>query len=600
MFREMMTRTFVSNRNKFTILVLTLASVWFSASAASAQTTQLFYQDSNMTNTTMTNANETLGYTNSEWWWRGDVTCPGCEGWPGVASDTSQISDHMYSNNMLGEFQIQDSAITIDFNAAGLGPNDTADVWIVWGEFQNNTDGIKYNTTEPIVYTEGVEDNGVLVDRNTMNAVQVDRVGAGTATTDDLDGFGSLRFRYKVGPLTADSNGEAKLYVGLGNGVSTYFDGVAIGSEDVVEPTVHMWDTNVGGSWHGNSNWSTNLVPNGSDQTAILGSAIDAPATVSVDSNVTVKRIDFDSANTYAVAGTQSVTLESDEVGVNSEINVIQGSHQFQAVVNLANDTDLFTAPGTTLTLNNELNLQSNTFTKTGDGTLAINNRIATAGGMVDCQGGTCSGSGTVGGNLNNSGGTVAPGNSPGILTIDGNYTQSNSGTLALEISGLIPGEEHDKLVVNGTATLDGTLDVTLINGFTLAGDMLFDVLDFNSVVNDFTTFNLPTGLVWNVSDGTLCFGNCVGGLTDYDNDGTWGLGDLNLVLFNWNEDGANLPPAWLNSRPGAGTLVGLPELNQVLFSWGQPGSLAAVPEPGACLLLLIAALGAWSWQRRI
>jgi len=182
----------------------------------------------------------------------------------------------------------------------------------------------------------------------------------------------------------------------------------------------------------------------------------------------------------------------------------------------------------------------------------------------------------------------VAPGNSPGILTVDGNYTQGSSGTLAIEIGGVLPGDDHDKLVVGGIATLDGTLDVTLINGFALSGDLLFDVLDFNSVVGDFTNFNLPTGLQWDVTDGTLCFGTCTGGLTDYDNDGTWGLGDLNLVLFNWNEDGADLPPAWMNSRPGAGTLVGLPELNQVLFSWGQPGSLAAVPEPGSLLLSVV------------
>jgi hypothetical protein len=97
----------------------------------------------------------------------------------------------------------------------------------------------------------------------------------------------------------------------------------------------------------------------------------------------------------------------------------------------------------------------------------------------------------------------------------------------------------------------------------------------------------------YNILTLTLSTG---GGNTDYDDDAIWGLGDLNLVLFNWNEDGANLPPAWLNGRPEAGTLVGLPELNQVLFNWGQPGSLAvAVPEPAALVmgwLGLVALLG--------
>jgi hypothetical protein len=69
------------------------------------------------------------------------------------------------------------------------------------------------------------------------------------------------------------------------------------------------------------------------------------------------------------------------------------------------------------------------------------------------------------------------------------------------------------------------------------------------------------------------------GGLTDFDDNGTWDLGDLNLVLFNWNADGTNLDPQeWVNNRPSAGTAVGLAELNQVLFNWGQPSLVAAVP----------------------
>ena len=91
----------------------------------------------------------------------------------------------------------------------------------------------------------------------------------------------------------------------------------------------------------------------------------------------------------------------------------------------------------------------------------------------------------------------------------------------------------------------------------------------------------------------------CGNTIAPTDNDGTWGLGDLNLVLFNWNEDGANLPPAWLNSRPGAGTLVGLPELNQVLFNWGQPGSLAVVPEPTTGALGLLALVGICACRRK-
>ena len=72
----------------------------------------------------------------------------------------------------------------------------------------------------------------------------------------------------------------------------------------------------------------------------------------------------------------------------------------------------------------------------------------------------------------------------------------------------------------------------------------------------------------------------------DYDESGDVALGDLNLVLFNWNEDGGGLPPQWINQRPNPGTLVGLPELNGVLFNWGNTASLATVPEPASLALL--------------
>ena len=68
-----------------------------------------------------------------------------------------------------------------------------------------------------------------------------------------------------------------------------------------------------------------------------------------------------------------------------------------------------------------------------------------------------------------------------------------------------------------------------------------------------------------------------VAGFTDYDDDGTWNLGDLNLVLFNWQQSETTLPSIWVNQRPAT---VGLDSLNNVLFNWQQAASLPVVPEP--------------------
>ena len=66
----------------------------------------------------------------------------------------------------------------------------------------------------------------------------------------------------------------------------------------------------------------------------------------------------------------------------------------------------------------------------------------------------------------------------------------------------------------------------------------------------------------------------------DYDDNGLIEVGDLNLVLFNWNQDGGALPASWVNSRPAAGVVVGMEQLNAVLFDWGNSAETATVPEP--------------------
>ena len=86
-----------------------------------------------------------------------------------------------------------------------------------------------------------------------------------------------------------------------------------------------------------------------------------------------------------------------------------------------------------------------------------------------------------------------------------------------------------------------------------------------------------------------------VDSMGDYDDSGEVEVGDLNLVLFNWNEDGANLPATWVNERPAAGTAVAIDQLNGVLFNWGNLSSLAAVPEPATITLVWLALLAACS-----
>ena len=73
----------------------------------------------------------------------------------------------------------------------------------------------------------------------------------------------------------------------------------------------------------------------------------------------------------------------------------------------------------------------------------------------------------------------VAPGNSPGIITVDGNYTQNLSGALNVEIAGSNPATpEFDQLIVNGTVTLGGALSVSFLSGYVAPVGTTFRLID--------------------------------------------------------------------------------------------------------------------------
>jgi hypothetical protein len=126
----------------------------------------------------------------------------------------------------------------------------------------------------------------------------------------------------------------------------------------------------------------------------------------------------------------------------------------------------------------------------------AQNNTLATSAPNVLTvgSGGTLAGSGrVVAGQVVNNGGLISPGDSPGILTIESNYEQDDSGTLSIEIGGTTPGSGYDQLSLSGTATLGGTLRVRLINGFTPTVGQTFRLLNASSQSGSFSVISQPS-----------------------------------------------------------------------------------------------------------
>ena len=125
------------------------------------------------------------------------------------------------------------------------------------------------------------------------------------------------------------------------------------------------------------------------------------------------------------------------------------------------------------------LYVQGSGYTQTAGNTILNGGDIYT-GLPLNFQGGQLTGSGNVFGSVFN-GATTSPGfglNSPGLITITGNYVQSSAGALNMEIGELNAGTSHDQLHVTGTVTLDGVLNVSLFDSFVPASGNTFKLIN--------------------------------------------------------------------------------------------------------------------------
>lgn len=101
-------------------------------------------------------------------------------------------------------------------------------------------------------------------------------------------------------------------------------------------------------------------------------------------------------------------------------------------------------------------------------------------------------------------GGTTAPGTSAGQLSITGTYTQQPSGALAIEIGGPTPGTHYDRLAISGAATLDGTLTIDFINGYTPMIGQTFTVMTYPSRTGAFANVIVPCPVGFGVAVNVL------------------------------------------------------------------------------------------------
>jgi hypothetical protein len=146
-------------------------------------------------------------------------------------------------------------------------------------------------------------------------------------------------------------------------------------------------------------------------------------------------------------------------------------------------------------------------------------------------------------------GGTVAPGNSPGILST-GNYNQA--GTLSLELNGTLAGAEYDQVNVIGTVNLSGLLTATV--GYTPVNDQLLFILN---------------------NDGSDAITGTFSGLADLDT--------IDLGGYQWR---ISYTANYAGSNTGT-------------FTGGNDIALMAIPEPSALVFLGLSTFCIVSRRRR-
>jgi hypothetical protein len=223
-------------------------------------------------------------------------------------------------------------------------------------------------------------------------------------------------------------------------------------------------------------------------------------------------------------------------------------------------------------------------------------------------QGGALNGAGNITGNLNNSGATVSPGQSPGLQMLSGNYAQGPGGTLNLELGGLTPGTQYDRLAVGGTATLAGTLNVSLINGFVPSLGNAFQILTFAARAGDFAVkngLNLGGGLhltpSFNPTDLALTAVTCGATLSRAGQSfaANGGAGSINVTIdagCNWTAvsndpnfitvtapvgsvTGSGMVSYNVANNPGASTRSGTITVAGQLFTVRQGRDFLDVPQ---------------------
>jgi subtilase-type serine protease len=213
--------------------------------------------------------------------------------------------------------------------------------------------------------------------------------------------------------------------------------------------------------------------------------------------------------------------------------------------------------------------------------TLVVNGSLA---GRVSVDAsGTLGGTGVINNDVTVYG-TLAPGNSPGALTVTGDFTQGDGSVYQAELGGTAAGK-FDRLRVGGRYHIENnvTLDPVLFGSYQpVVGDDYLIVGASNGVGGTYDAVNPPAGLAGdlrlNMLYGAQTVRLCV---TPRDYREVHSLG------WDWNENQASVAAIWEKNRPAFNTPLtgGEAPIYQTIFHLDGAGLQAAAGQMSGQLI---------------
>jgi hypothetical protein len=302
-------------------------------------------------------------------------------------------------------------------------------------------------------------------------------VGSGSLGTLNVDGNGSR--------VAVDPNSGRSFWGDFGGQANITFSGGATGT---------FWQVDMAASSNPGTNCNANIQTGAHLYTGSLTLAASGGSTTNATLNVQ------GSGSSVTQSGTSPLLVGHSTTGT-ATLNI--GTTSSGAVFTTGLGSTIINKTGTVIvggtSTTGSLIANGNVMIDGGKLQVGPGSGVLLAGGtfLMLSNAGTLKGSGNIFGEVVN-GGVVAPGLSPGTLPISGNYTQNSTGVLQIELSSAA---SYDRLLVNGKASLGGTLAVSLIDGFVPVAGNSFDILDWGTRSGTFATPNLPPlpgGLQWN------------------------------------------------------------------------------------------------------